>query len=418
MSSKEWNNKENKAAMIMLPLREVRRALYSDDCVSPFVREYNVDIYPFLKGFFAARNAAKNTEDGDSFVNHYREYIEALPSKEGQRTAIIAVLTFWALNSWIKSSLRKTLDKKSAVDGETGSKVTVFDSGSDYAIMEELSLDRGFMNAEDIARDIVLEAAMWQRDVYAGITESPTDLPWNRLISRYRATSAELHVRHGVPSLDECESFDEDSGVVSLNLGALTKEANAIAHSYGRESDLDKGYLSPQQALIELNYDLVATLYPRKRDSLDQGSYTFLYDCGGYYALNYAALRARINYLKRTKSGIEALSKLESQLGYSRLHKGDLLTSGKARLTAKRIQKSHTGGAISKLIEHDSYSAPISSPAGLERARKGKIGTANRSVTHVTTVETFANGETQKTTTRGRGRPKKKGRGRPKKVVV
>lgn len=417
MSSKEWNNKENKAAMIMLPLRDVRRALYSDDAISPYVQSYNTDIYPYLKGFFAARNQAKNTEDGESYIGPYKEYIEALPNKEGQRTAIIAILTFWALNSWIKSSLRKTLNKKSAIDGETESRVSIFDSGSDYAIMEELSIDRGFMNSEDVARDIIVEAALWQRDVMTGILESSTDLPWNRLISRYRATSAELHLRHGVPSLDECESFDEDSGIVSLNLGALTKESNAIAHSYARESDLAKGYISSQQALIELNYDLVATLYPRKRDTLDQGSYTFLYDCGGYYALNYAALRARINYLKRTKSGLEALSRLESQLGYSRLHKGDLLTSGKARLTKKRIQKSHTGGAISRLIEHDDYSAAISSPAGLDRARKGKVGTKEKTVTHTVTTETFQNGESQKTT-RSRGRPKKRGRGRPKKVTA
>jgi hypothetical protein len=285
--------------------------------------------------------------------------------------------------------------------------------------MDELSLDRGFMDSEDIARDIITEAAIWQRDVMTGLLESATDLPWNRLISRYRATSAELHVRHGVPSLDECESYDEESGVLSLNLGALTKEANAIAFSYGRESDLQKGYISTQQALIELNFDLVATLYPRKRDTLDQDSYTFLYDCGGYWALDYAALRARINYLKRTKRGVEALARLESELGYSRLHKGDLLTSGRARLTKKRIEKSHTGGAISRLIECDDYSASLSSPAGLERARKGKVGTNARTVTHVTTVETFSNGESQKTTTRrSRGRPKKKGRGRPKKVVV
>ena len=416
-SSKEWQQKENKAAMIMLPLRDVRRALYSDDCVSPFVREYNVDIYPFLKGFFAARNMAKSVEEGESFVCPYREYIDSLPDKEGQRTAIIAILTFWALNSWLKSALRKTLDKKSAIDGEVESKVTVFDSGSDYSVMEELSANRGFMDGEDIARDIVVEAAIWQRDVYAGILASATDLPWNRLIARYRATSAELHLRHGMPSLDECESYDEDSGVVSLNLGALTKESNAIAFSYGRESDVEKGYMSYQQSLIELNYDLVATLYPRKRDTMDQDSYTFLYDCGGYWALDYAALRARINYLKRTKSGIEALSKLESQLGYNRLHKGDLMTSGRARLTKKRIQKSHTGGAVSRLIEHDDYSAAISSPAGMERARKGKVGTKEKTVTHTVMTETFANGESQKTT-RSRGRPKKRGRGRPKKVTA
>lgn len=409
------NNGNNGKNAVMIPLQAVRRALYSDPAISPYVKEYNTAIYPFMAGFFAARNAAKI--GGADFIDPYMDYLESI-QEENQRIAIVAVMTFWALNSWIKSALGQAIKKKSTIDEEVDSTSSVFDHGVDYGIMDELSLDRGFMNHEDIARDVVTEAVVWIHDVLACTLASCTDLPWNRLIARYRATSKELHARHNMPSLDECESFEADSeGGFSLNLATLAQESNAVACSYGRESALARGYISPQQALIELNADLVAALYPKKRDSLNQDSYTFLYDCGGYYALDYAAIRSRINYLKRTKSGLEAISRLESELGYSRIHRGELLSHGKARLSHKTVQKSYTGNAISRLTTVDSYSAPLSSPKGMERARKGKVGTKSATITTVTTVETFASGETQKTTTRGRGRPKKKGRGRPRKMA-
>lgn len=415
MSSKEWNQKENKAAHIMTPMRDVRRALYSDPCISSYVKEYNTAIYPFMTGFFTARNQAK-IEESD-YIKPYRDYLDSI-SEEGQRIAVVAVMTFWSLNSWIKSALSQTLKKKSSIDEEVDSTSSIFDHGVDYGIMEELSIDRGFMSYEDIARDIICESVVWIHDVYANDIKSCTDLPWNRLIARYRATSRELHARHNMPSLDEVESYEEDSEGVTLNLATLVQESNAVTCSYGRESDLARGYISPQQALIELNQDLVSCLFPKKRDSLNQDSYTFLYDCGGYYMLDYAALRARIAYLKRTKSGVEAIARLESELGFSRIHRGELLSHGKARLSKKTVQKSHTGGAISKLTEIDSYSAPLASAKGMERARKGKVGTKENTVSTVVTVETFASGETQKTTTtRGRGRPKKKGRGRPRKTA-
>lgn len=415
MSSKEWNQKENKAAHIMTPMRDVRRALYSDPCISSYVKEYNTAIYPFMTGFFTARNQAK-IEESD-YIKPYRDYLDSI-SEEGQRIAVVAVMTFWSLNSWIKSALSQTLKKKSSIDEEVDSTSSIFDHGVDYGIMEELSADRGFMSYEDIARDIITESMVWMHDVYTGTLESSTDLPWNRLISRYRSTSRELHARHNMPSLDEVESYEEDSEGLILNLAALVNESNAIVNSYGRESSMAMLGLSSQQALIELNSDLVSCLFPKKRDSLNQDNYTFLIDCGGYYALDYYAIRARINYLRRTKSGVEAISRLESELGFSRIHRGELLSHGKARLSKKTVQKSHTGGAISKLTEIDSYSAPLSSAKGMERARKGKVGTTSATITTVTTVETFASGETQKTTTtRGRGRPKKKGRGRPRKTA-
>ena len=415
-SSKEYQKKENKLANIMIPFRDVRRALYSDPAITPYVKDYNTAIYPFMTGFFTARNQAK-IEESD-YISPYRDYLDSI-LEEGQRIAVVSIMTFWSLNSWIKSALSQTLKKKSSIDEEVDSTSSIFDHGVDYGIMEELSLDRGFMNYEDIARDIVCEAVVWVHDVYTGTLESSTDLPWNRLISRYRSTSRELHARHNMPSLDEVESYEEDSEGFTLNMATLVNESNAIVNSYGRESAMammGMG-LSSQQALIELNSDLVAALYPRKRDSLNQGNYTFLIDCGGYYALDYYAIRARINYLKRTKSGLEAIARLESELGFGRIHRGELLSHGKARLSTKTVQKSHTGGAISKLTEIDSYSAPLSSPKGLERARKGRVGTKENTVATVTTVETFASGETQKTTTRGRGRPKKKGRGRPRKTA-
>lgn len=408
------NNGNNGKNSVMIPLQAVRRALYSDPAISPYIQDYNTAIYPFMAGFFAARNSSKMEEV--DYIKPYCDYLDSIVD-EGQRIAVIAVMTFWSLNSWIKAALSMTLKKKESIDVETESTASIFDSGVDYGIMDELSTDRGFMNHEDIARDIVTEAVVWIHDVRTNAIESSTDLPWNRLIARYRATSRELHARHNMPSLDEVESYESDSEGFTLNMATLAQESNAVACSYGRESDIARGYMSAQQALIELNADLVAALYPKKRDSLNQDSYTFLYDCGGYYMLDYAALRSRINYLKRTKSGVEAIARLESELGFSRIHRGELLSNGKARLSKKTVQKSYTGNAISRLVEVESYSAPLASAKGLERARKGKVGTKENTITTITTVETFASGETQKTTTRGRGRPKKKGRGRPRKMA-
>lgn len=428
MSSKEWNAKENQSATIMIPLREVRRCLYQDPCMEQFIKCFDSAIYPFMKSFYTARNQAKIAEEVLNSANadhsgiynphdYYREWLESIDpigtnttDRKKHQIAVVACVTFFALNSWLKNAISSTMSKKGAIAGETGARAFISDNAKDYELMNEISSNCGFTCAEDVARDIILASYEWMNRVCTCTLGSAVDTPYNALIREYRQLSRELHVRHNVPSLD-LDSDDEEGA--SIDLERLMFEADCIIESEGRQRDIEKGYISPQQALIELNYDLVAYLYPKKRDSKEQDKYTFLVDCGGYWALDYSAIRARIAYLNRTKSGKGAIEALESQLGYSRENRGTLAKEGRASGARANTVKSRTGGARRQLTEYETVSIALSSPMGMDRAKKGNVGTKRKTVIERTLTEIAPNGATQVTRSKV-GRPKKRKPGRPK----
>lgn len=412
MSSKEWNVKENQSASVMIPLREVRRALYQDPCMTEFVKCFDSAIYPFMRGFYTARNQAKLAqEQGNTDINSiYREWLETIPEdKEGQRIAVVSCVCFFALNSWLKNAVSSTMTRKGAIAQETQASSFISDNAKDYELMAEISANCGFTGPDDVARDIILASYEWVNSAYNCTLASAVDTPYNSLIRQYRALSKELHARHNVPSL----SLDDDEEGASLDLERLAFEADCIVESEGRQRDVELGYTSPQQALIEINYDLVTYLYPKKRDSKEQAKYTFLTDCGGYWALDYAAIRARIAYLNRTKSGKGAIAALEAQLGYSRENRGQLMKEGRATGARANTVKSNTGGARRQLTEYETLPIALSSQAGIERAKRGNIGTSRKTVIERVLTEIAPNGATQVTRSKV-GRPKKRKPGRPK----
>ena len=429
MSSKEWNEKENKAATVMIPLREVRRALYQDPCMSKFISDFDSAIYPFMKSFYTARNQAKIAEEVLSDVNadhscvynphdYYREWLDSIDAigtnstdRKKHQVAVVACVCFFALNSWLKNAVSSTMTRKGAIAGETGARAFVSDNARDYELMAEISSNCGFTGPDDVARDIILASYEWTNRVYTCTLTGAVDTPYNALIRQYRALSKELHARHNVPSLSLDD--DENEEGASLDLERILFEAEAIVESEGRQRDIELGYTSPQQALVEINHDLVAYLYPRKRDTTNQDDYTFLVDCGGYYALDYSAIRARIAYLNRTKSGRGAIAALESQLGYSRENRGSLMKEGRATGARANTVKSHTGGSRRQLTEYENVSIALSSPMGMDRAKKGNVGTTKKTVVERVLTEIAPNGATQVTRSKV-GRPKKRKPGRPK----
>lgn len=427
MSSKEWNVKENQVASIMIPLRDVRRCLYQDPCMTEFVKCFDSAIYPHMKSFYTARNQAKIAEEVLKDVNadhscvynphdYYIEWLESIDpvgtnstDRKKHQLAVVAVVAFFALNSWLKNAVAGTMQRKGAIAAETGARAFISDNAKDYELMQEISSNCGFTCAEDVARDIILASYEWMNRVYCGVLASAVDTPYNALIRQYRQLSRELHARHNVPSLD----LDDDEEGASLDLERLLFEADCIVESEGRQRDTEKGYTSTQQALIEINHDLVAYLYPKKRDTREQADYTFLCDCGGYYALDYAAIRARIAYLNRTKSGKGAIAALEAAMGYSRENRGALMKEGRATGARANTVKSKTGGARRQLTEYETVSIALSSQAGMERAKRGNIGTRKKTVVERVLTEIAPNGATQVTRSKV-GRPKKKKPGRPK----
>lgn len=428
MSSKEWNNKENKSATIMIPLREVRRCLYQDPCMTEYIKDFDNSIYPFMQSFYTARNQAKIAEEILKDVNadhsgiynphdYYREWLDSIDpigtnstDRRKHQVAVVACVTFFALNSWLKNAVAGTIARKGAIAEETKASAFVNDNAKDYELMQEISSNCGFSGPDDVARDIILASYEWLNRVYTCTLASAVDTPYNALIRECRSLSKELHARHNVPSLD-LDSDDEEGA--SIDLERLMFEADCIVESEGRQRDVELGYTSTQQALVEINHDLVTYLYPRKRNSKDQDKYTFLADCGGYWALDYSAIRARIAYLNRTKSGRGAIAALESQLGYSRENRGSLMKEGKARGARANTVKSRTGGARRQLTTYETVSIALSSPSGIERAKRGNIGKATKTVIEHTLTEISPNGATQVTRSKV-GRPKKRKPGRPK----
>ena len=426
-SSKEWNAKENQSASVMIPLREVRRALYQDPCMSKFIGDFDNSIYPFMKSFYTARNQAKIAEEvlNDANADHsgiynphdyYMEWLDSIDpvgtnstDRRKHQLAVVAVVAFFALNSWLKNAVSSTMTRKGAIAGETEARSFISDNAHDYELMAEIAANCGFTGPDDVARDIITASYEWMNRVYNCTLSSAVDTPYNALIREYRQLSRELHARHNVPSL----SIDEEEEGASLDLERILFEAEAIVESEGRQRDTEKGYMSTQQALIEINHDLVAYLYPKKRDTREQADYTFLCDCGGYYALDYAAIRARIAYLNRTKSGKGAIAALEAAMGYSRENRGALMKEGRATGARANTVKSKTGGARRQLTEYETVSIALSSQAGMERAKRGNIGTSKKSVVERVLTEIAPNGETQVTRSKV-GRPKKRKPGRPK----
>ena len=427
-SSKEWNEKENKAATVMIPLREVRRCLYQDPCMEQFIKSFDSAIYPYMKTFYTARNQAKIAEeilsnanaDHSSICNPHDYYIDWLDSldpigtnstdRKKHQVAVVACVTFFALNSWIKNAVSSTMSRKGAIAEETQASAFISDNARDYELMQEISCNCGFTGPDDVARDIILASYEWLNRVYTCSLSCAVDTPYNALIREYRQLSRELHARHNVPSLSIDD--DEEEGA-SIDLERLMFEAEAIVESEGRQRDTELGYTSVQQALVEINHDLVAYLYPKKRDTREQADYTFLVDCGGYWALDYSAIRARIAYLNRTKSGKGAIAALEAQLGYSRENRGSLIKEGKAHGSRANTVKSRTGGSRRQLTEYETLPIALSSPMGMDRAKKGNVGTRKKTVVERVLTEIAPNGATQVTRSKA-GRPKKRKPGRPK----
>lgn len=424
--NKEWNNAENKSASVMIPLRDVRRCLYQDPCMSKFVSDFDNSIYPHMKSFYTARNQAKIAEEilNDANADHscvynphdyYREWLDSIDpvgtnstDRKKHQLAVVAVVAFFALNSWLKNAVAGAMQRKGAIAAETGARSFISDNAKDYELMAEIAANCGFTGPDDVARDLITASYEWMNRVYNCTLSSAVDTPYNALIRQYRQLSRELHARHNVPSLDI--DRDDEEG---LNIDRLLFEADCILESEGRQKDVEKGYISPQQALIEINHDLVAFLYPKKRDSRKQDDYTFLIDCGGYWALDYSAIRARIAYLNRTKSGKGAIAALEAAMGYSRENRGSLMKEGKARAARANTVKSRTGGARRQLTEYGTVSIALSSQAGMERAKRGNIGTSRKTVIERVLTEIAPNGATQVTRSKV-GRPKKRKPGRPK----
>lgn len=313
--------------------------------------------------------------------------ISQLESEAGRLLTITALKTLIYLDSWIKRTTTQSIEKKDYLDSAVNpNHYCVYDNSREYSLLEELAYDRGFCNAEDIAEDIIAASLAFlngegQSEYRCGVYNpnwgrfyNPLPYPWNVLERKYDEISRGLHLRTSIPvitgrdgeELDQIEALDR----------ILNKSSGHKCHNT----------LDLQEIIEDLDSLLVCALYGEGQD--DYRSFLLLDDNDNYF-FDYAAIKARIATINRTKNGKEAMLKVASILGLSREGKLSLARTGK--VVIKERVESSTG-----IITTRERKAALSSKEGLQ--------------------------EVKKIVKRGRPRkveptPVKRGRGRPKKTA-
>ena len=258
------------------------------------------------------------------------------------------------------------------------------DNSKEYSMLEELSYGRGFMDAEDVASDIISASLAFlngegQQEFKCGVWHdgwkrfyNPLPYPWCVLERKYDDISRGLHLRTAIPTmvgkdgeeLDQVECLDR-----ILNKSSGYKTRNSM--------DL-------QEVLEDLDCLLCEALYGEGKSE----DHTFLLlDSDDNYYFDYSAIRARVNTINRTRNGKEAMLKVASILGLSREGRLSLARTGKVAI--KERCESSTG-----IVTTRERRAAITSTQGLQEVKKiVKRGRPRK--TEPTPVK------------RGRGRPKK-----------
>lgn len=315
------------------------------------------------------------------------ERVRHLDAEMGRLLTITALKTLIYLDSWIKRTTTKAIEKKDYFDSQINpSSYCVYDNSREYSLMEELAYDRGFMSAEDIAEDIISASLAFlhgegQSEYRTGVYNpnwgrwyNPLPYPWCVLERKYDEVSRNLHLRTSIPVMvgKDGEELDQAEALDRLLI-------NSNSYKTCNGTDL-------QEIIEDLDSLLVCALYGEGKE--DYHSFLLLDDNNNYF-FDYSAIRARINTVNRTKNGREALLKVASILGLSREGKCNLASFGKVAIKEK-----------------------VETTRGLKATREKKVG--------VTSTQGLS--EVKKIVKRGRPRkvetaPVKRGRGRPKKTA-
>lgn len=210
--------------------------------------------------------------------------------------AVMCLKTLFYVDNWVKySTMSKVENISNCVDNlQIDPDVyTIRDNSQQYSMLEELTDNMGYMDTEDIAQDVIYVCLAFLNGEYdMGQKGNLSPLPQNVLERRLYSLRNELHLRATVPLLDDCERYD-----------AMDTLRDVLPAAEGET-----------ETLINFDKQLCNCLYSGKKSN----NSTFLdYSCG-YACLDYAKLRTRINYLRRTKTGRGALEYLFSSLGMSR----------------------------------------------------------------------------------------------------
>lgn len=301
--------------------------------------------------------------------------------------AITALKTLIYLDNWIKKTTIKDVEKKEYYDQEVNAvSYCVYDNSKEYSMIEEIAYNHGFMDHEDMAEDIITASLAFlngegQEEYRTGVYNpawgryyNPSPYPWNVLKRKYDELSRNLHLRAAIPVLEDKDGDPMDQ-IETLDL--ILSNSNSYQY-YEACNGRDL-----QDTITEIDYRLCCALYgPEKADNK-----TFLLVDQGVYYFDYAAIKARISTLKRTKSGMAALMHIASILGLSKEGRAALIATGKIS-TKEKIETARGMKAVRE------KRIAIASSQGLKevkklvrRGRPKKVG--------ITPVK------------RGRGRPKK-----------
>ena len=313
--------------------------------------------------------------------------IKELELEMGRLLAITALKTIIILDSWVKKTTMRAVEKKDYIDSSVNpSSYCIYDNSREYSVVEELAYDRGFMGAEDMAEDIIAASLAFlngegQQEYKCGVYNpnwgrfyNPLPYPWNVLERKYDEISRSLHLRTSIPVMLDKEGEELDQAE------ALDRVLNKSS-GYKCHNGIDL-----QEIIEDLDILLCNALYGEGK--AEEHTFLILGDDNNYY-FNYSAIKSRINTINRTKSGREALLKVASLLGLSREGKINLARTGKVAIKEK-----------------------VKTARGLKATRERK--------TAIATVEGLQ--EVKKIIKRGRPRkveptPIKRGRGRPKKTA-
>lgn len=322
--------------MISQALVRVRSSILKDDFFKPIINAHFKTLYAHIS----------DSWEDISKVYHRKNKDVALT---------LAVLkTLYLLNSWIMKTTQVKVERigkkgddlsiifdpdtqdnysinpvenyelgdmyKGTFEGN-GLLLTIQDNSRDYDLIDDLSSNRGYMNAEDIKQDIIsaclnfltlcacdnlVKIALWIGDngEYNERRELESDedfynilspYPNNILKRRYDAVNKALHLRAAVPSyedLPECEA-----------LSRMLVDGQGV---------------NDTQALIELGIDFYNAVHPKKELAEGMKNPYLVYNELGPISIDIAAMRGAIKSRARSKNGRVALSAFFSSIGASK----------------------------------------------------------------------------------------------------
>lgn len=322
--------------MISQALIKVRNSILHDDFFAPVIKAHYQTLYKHI-------------------FDHWEDIAKIYWRKNQDIGLTLAVLkTLYLLNSWVMKTTqvkverigKKGDDLSLIYDPETqdmyninpvenydmgdmykgtfegnGLILTIQDNSRDYDLIDDLSSDRGYMDAEDLKQDIIsaclnflnlcacnnlVKIALWigENAEYNERKELESDedfynilspYPNNVLKRRYDAINKALHLRSAIPSYEdmpECEA-----------LSRMIVEGQAI---------------NDAQALIEFGIDFFNVVHPRK--VLEEGTKNpyLVYNEFGPISIDISAMRTAIKARARSKNGRVALASFFSAIGASK----------------------------------------------------------------------------------------------------